>query len=314
MAMVVSFSIQIGLTRLQPHPSDRTPICSRLPQLQLLSCPFSSDVVGLSGTVVGFRRKKIISARRNLKSLQVASMLSENVLVSDLLATAISGSIALSLLRLWEETAKRGLVDQNLNRKLVHVSIGLVFMLCWPLFSSCRQGAVLAAVIPGINIIKVLLIGLGIWKDAATVKSMSRFGDYRELLKGPLYYASTITFACAIYWRTSPIAVALICNLCAGDGLADIIGRRFGNQKIPYNPSKSVAGSIAMATAGFIASIGFMHYFALFGYIQESWEMVLGFFAVSLATALVESHPISSEVDDNLTVPLTSVLVGSFIF
>lgn len=40
----------------------------------------------------------------------------------------------------------------------------------------------------------------------------------RELLKGPLYYATTITIACAIFWRTSPIAIAMICNLCAGDG------------------------------------------------------------------------------------------------
>lgn len=28
----------------------------------------------------------------------------------------------------------------------------------------------------------MLLLGLGIWKDEATVKSMSRFGDYRFVL------------------------------------------------------------------------------------------------------------------------------------
>lgn len=196
----------------------------------------------------------------------------------------------------------------------MHVSVGLVFMLCWPLFSSGHQGAVIASLIPGLNIIKMLLIGLGIWKDEATVKSMSRFGDYRELLKGPLYYAATITLCCAIYWRSSPIAIAAICNLCAGDGIADIVGRRFGIQKIPYNRNKSIAGSLAMATAGFIASIGFMHYFSLFGYVQESWEMCLGFLVVSLAATLVESHAISTELDDNLTVPLASVLVGSLIF
>lgn len=104
-----------------------------------------------------------------------------------------------------------------MNRKLVHISVGLVFMLCWPLFryilhdirgfcfsyfvifsssillfntclpcnlyannfSSGRQGAFLAALVPGVNIIRMLLLGLGIWKDEATIKSMSRFGDYR---------------------------------------------------------------------------------------------------------------------------------------
>ncbi|KAM7527648.1 hypothetical protein LguiB_031058 [Lonicera macranthoides] len=240
-------------------------------------------------------------------------MLAENPVVGDVFASAISGGIALSVLRLWAETAKRGLFDQKLNRKLVHISIGLVFMLCWPLFSSGRRGAVIASLIPAINIIKMLLLGLGVWKDEGTVKSMSRFGDHRELLKGPLYYASSITLACAIYWRNSPIAIATICNLCAGDGLADIVGRRFGTKKIPYNSNKSIAGSIAMAAAGFVASVGYMHYFSLFGYIEESWEMVLGFLVVSVATAVVESHPLSTEFDDNLTVPLASMLVGSLV-
>ncbi|CAA2954038.1 probable phytol kinase 3, chloroplastic [Olea europaea subsp. europaea] len=199
----------------------------------------------------GKHRRKL---RRKFTS--PVAMFSENPVVSDVIATALSGGIALSLLRLWEETAKRGLFDQKLNRKLVHVSVGLAFMLCWPMFSSGRQGAVMAALVPAVNIIKMLLLGLGIWKDDATVKSMSRFGDHRELLKGPLYYASTITLAGAIYWRTSPIAIAAICNLCAGDGIADIVGRRFGKHKLPYNRNKSIVGSIAMATAGFLASIG----------------------------------------------------------
>ncbi|XP_022883913.1 probable phytol kinase 3, chloroplastic isoform X1 [Olea europaea var. sylvestris] len=254
--------------------------------------------------------------RRTLTSS--VAMFAENPVVSDVIATVLSGGIALSLLRLWEETAKRGLFDQKLNRKLVHVSVGLAFMLCWPMFSNCpssgRQGAIIASLVPAVNIIKMLLLGLGIWKDYATVKSMSRFGDHRELLKGPLYYASTITLAGAIYWRTSPIAIAAICNLCAGDGIADIVGRRFGSHKLPYNRNKSIVGSIAMATAGFLACIGYMHYFSSFGYVQESPKMVLGFLVVSLAASLVESHPLSTELDDNLTVPLASVLVGSFVF
>lgn len=43
-------------------------------------------------------------------------------------------------------------------------------------------------------------------------------------------------------------------------------------------------------------------------------KTVLGFLIVSAAAALVESHPLSSELDDNLTVPMTAVLVGSLVF
>lgn len=38
--------------------------------------------------------------------------------------------------------------------------------------------------------------------------------------------------------------------------MADIVGRRFGGKKLPYNKTKSYAGSIAMASAGFLASLG----------------------------------------------------------
>ncbi|XP_034886839.1 probable phytol kinase 3, chloroplastic isoform X1 [Populus alba] len=236
-----------------------------------------------------------------------------NPVVSDLCSAVVSAAVIFAFLQLWKETAKHGL-DQKLNRKLVHISIGLVFMLCWPIFSSGHRGALFAAFTPGVNIIRMLLIGSGMWKDEATVKSMSRFGDRRELLRGPLYYALTITGACAIYWRTSPVAIAAICNLCAGDGVADIVGRRFGRQKIPYNKNKSIAGSVAMALAGFLASVGFMCYFASFGYVEKSWEMLLGFLVVSLASAFVESLPISTELDDNLTVTLTSILLGHLVF
>ncbi|RAL42341.1 hypothetical protein DM860_012124 [Cuscuta australis] len=261
----------------------------------------------------GFSFRK--SARRNFRSQATAlAMISADPVAGDLIASVLSGTIAFSCLRFWEEMAKRGVFDQKLNRKFVHVSMGLVFMLCWPMFSPGRQGALLAALIPGINIVKVLLLGLGIWKDDATVKSMTRFGDHRELLKGPLYYALTITLACAVYWRSSSIAIALVCNLCAGDGMADIVGRRIGIHKLPYNRNKSFAGTIAMAAFGFLSSIGYMHYFASFGYLEKTSRAVIGFLIVSIASALVESHPLSTDLDDNLTVPLASVMVGSFVF
>ncbi|KAK9664094.1 hypothetical protein RND81_14G019200 [Saponaria officinalis] len=187
-------------------------------------------------------------------------------------------------------------------------------MLCWPLFSPGYRGAVLASLVPGINILRMLIIGSGLYKDEATVKSMSRFGDHRELLKGPMYYACAITFACVYYWRTSPIGIGAICNLCAGDGFADVVGRRFGKHKLPYNKNKSFMGSIAMLTAGFLTSVLYMYYFSRFGFIPVSRDMVFGFFCMSVASTLVESLPISTDIDDNLTVSVTSFLVGSLFF
>ncbi|KVH94098.1 Phosphatidate cytidylyltransferase [Cynara cardunculus var. scolymus] len=262
--------------------------------------PISSSTTVTARFSFGWKLN-LFGGRRRIRSAMAAGPMffPENPLVGDICATAFSGCFALSILRIYEETARRGIFDQKLNRKLVHTTIGLAFMLCWPLFSSGHRGAVLAALIPGVNIVKVLLIGLGIWKDEAA---------------GPLYYASTIALSSVIYWRTSPIGIAAICNLCAGDGMADIVGRQFGKKKIPYNKDKSFAGSIAMAAAGFIASVGYMHYFSMFGFVEESWQTIFGFLVVSIASALVESHPLSTKFDDNLTVPLASLLVGMLVF
>ncbi|KAJ4796044.1 Phytol kinase [Rhynchospora pubera] len=274
---------------------------SRLP---LTSSPLRPHFAR-AGRGVRLRRRPIMG---------MAAISPESTLVHDLGVSALASGVALGLLRFFEELAKRGVFEQKLNRKLVHISVGLVFLLFWPFFSPGRYAPFFAAFAPGINIIRMLLLGSGLWKNDAMVKSISRFGDYRELLKGPLYYACTITLATSLLWRTSPIAIALICNLCAGDGVADIVGRRFGNRKLPYNPSKSYAGTISMVLAGFIASIGYMHYFHLFGLMQENWNTILGFFLTSLAAAIVESLPISSDLDDNLTVPLTSFAVGNLVF
>ncbi|KAL5227692.1 hypothetical protein ABZP36_015957 [Zizania latifolia] len=165
------------------------------------------------------RPRRVVTDRSQKGTMAAAIPPEASGLVHDLGSAAVTASVALALLRFFEELAKRGVFEQKLNRKLVHITIGMVFLLFWPLFSSGSYAPFLAAVAPGVNIIRMVLLGSGVMKNEAMVKSMSRSGDHRELLKGPLYYATTITFATFVLWRTSPIAIALICNLCAGDGM-----------------------------------------------------------------------------------------------
>jgi phytol kinase len=43
------------------------------------------------------------------------------------------------------------------------------------------------------------------------------------------------------------MVMQVVALMCGGDGLADIIGRRFGSgAKLPHNSNKSWAGSAAM--------------------------------------------------------------------
>lgn len=151
------------------------------------------------------------------------------------------------------------------------------------------------------------------------------------------------------YYVISPFQLVL--SYCLG--IADIVGRRFGTVKLPYNKMKSFVGTISMVIAGFVASVvyvltedefkndttnsvcssfvfhfsysykimnpciyfcRYLYYYSFFGLCEYSWQTITGLFVVSLAASLVESLPISTELDDNLTVPLTSILVGGLIF
>lgn len=67
-----------------------------------------------------------------------------------------------------------------------------------------------------------------------------------ELLQGPSYYAVILIAVTLLFWRNSLVGFATISVMCGGDGLADIIGRRLGTAKLPWNKDKSWAGSLAM--------------------------------------------------------------------
>jgi farnesol kinase len=57
----------------------------------------------------------------------------------------------------------------------------------------------------------------------------------------------------------------------------------------------------------------YMCYLHRFGLVEQSWAMAVAFGVTSLVAAVVESLPISTRLDDNLTVPLASALVGSLV-
>ncbi|CAK9171683.1 unnamed protein product [Ilex paraguariensis] len=110
-APVKSTSLELQLTNQRTFTDLR-----RLHFGVVLATPSSLDVGVRSRFDFGvrFRRLKSGGLRRKPTSRSTAAvMLTENPVFRDIWATAFSGGIALSLLRLWEETAKRGLFDQH---------------------------------------------------------------------------------------------------------------------------------------------------------------------------------------------------------
>ena len=183
-------------------------------------------------------------------------------------------------------------------RKALHCGIGPLFCACWRLFPAGAAGAapsLWAAAIPGGITAYTAAVGLGVVPDRGTVDSMSRHGRRRELLSGPLAYGVCHVLAAAVWWLESPHGVVAIAALCAGDGLAEVVGRRWGKKSgaLPWNADKSWAGSAACAVASLGASIALLRWHGLA-------HPVLPLAAVSLGSTALES--LAWEEWDNVAV------------
>jgi phytol kinase len=229
------------------------------------------------------------------------------------LALLVTLVIALTWLRLMDFAAQRGWIGSRLSRKIIHIGTGPIFVLCWVFFTDADQARFLAALVPGGISLQFLLVGLGVMRDEGSVQSMTRHGDRREILRGPLLYGIVFVVLTLLYWRESPIGIIALMVLCGGDGLADIIGRRFGAQKLPWNKEKSWMGSLGMLLGSWLFAMAIMAFFISQGYSSFSLaETVLPITLIALVCTLVESLPIHDL--DNLTISLAAVLVGQLVF
>ncbi|KAJ3678418.1 hypothetical protein LUZ60_002221 [Juncus effusus] len=235
--------------------------------------------------------------------------------LQDGLASAAVMAGAYSLVLSFDKLSQNQFIEQKLSRKIVHVLSGILFMASWPLFSSGNEARYYAAIVPIFNLLRLLFYGLRVFKDDALIKSVTREGNPEELLRGPLYFVMVLLFCVLVFWRDSPIGVVSLAMMSGGDGFADIIGRRYGSAKLPYNNKKSWIGSVSMFLSGFLLSLGMLFYFSIFGYMHLDWdETILKAALVSLVATLVESLPITDFLDDNISVPIASMCTAFLVF
>jgi phytol kinase len=232
---------------------------------------------------------------------------------NNFLALLITFAVALGWLRLNDFAAARGWISSDLSRKIIHMGTGPLFVLCWLLYQDTLSARFLAALVPLAITFQFFLVGSGILHDESAVKAMSRTGDRREILRGPLYYGIVFVVLTILYWTRTPIGMTALMLMCGGDGLADIMGRRFGNVKLPWSQTKSVAGTISMFFGGFIFASLILGVYVGAGYFPASWLSYLpAVFIIALGGTVVESLPFKDI--DNITVTLTAVILGYLLF
>lgn len=120
--------------------------------------------------------------------------------------------------------------------------------------------------------------------------------EKRTFVYSPLVFAISILVLLIFFHKTNAYIGIVVMGL--GDGVAGLIGKKYGKRKFFYNKKKSLEGSLSMFFVVFAGSFLFN-------------QDVFTSFIVSLITTFVES--LSNEAVDNLTVPFSFVTIIKLI-
>jgi dolichol kinase len=186
----------------------------------------------------------------------------DQAMLWDAVALVISFTAVMAVVQINGILQKKNMLPTVVTRKLVHTLVAPVFILTWPLYTGMWFSRYFAAVVPLMFVALFYAIGSGMMKNEAFVNSMSRSGEAKELLQGTLYYSLLVLITCLLWFyvpaegiaAATPNAIIVMGCLAGGDGLADMIGRRYGTRKYGFGGSvKSIEGSVGM----FIGSVIF---------------------------------------------------------
>ncbi|AUS99418.1 phosphatidate cytidylyltransferase [Nostoc sp. CENA543] len=184
--------------------------------------------------------------------------------------------------------------DPEILRKIVHIGAGHVILIAWWLNIPASIGigaSVLASIVTLLSYILPILPG---------INSVGR----QSL--GTFFYAVSVGVLVASFWSLQQQQYAAIgmMVMCWGDGLAALVGQRFGQHKYKVlGTQKSWEGSLAMLVVSFLVCSLIL--LGVFGNIWQIW-------AVSLAVAFTATslEAFSFLGVDNLTVPLGSAVLA----
>lgn len=191
-------------------------------------------------------------------------------------------------------------LPQDISRKLTHIGAGsLIGFLVF--YNDLHWSKYLNVSIFVVWIILLIQKGLFASDEDEAVKTMTRNGDKSELLKGPLYFVIVATICGTLFYKTFP-GIMAIAVLGWGDGIAPIVGSRYGRLKYEVLSNKSVEGSLSMLIAAFAASTFFVWL------IIPTELNILRIFLLCLIATVVEAC--SPKEIDNILIPSVVILAS----
>ncbi|XHR85105.1 MAG: diacylglycerol/polyprenol kinase family protein [Gloeotrichia echinulata GP01] len=187
--------------------------------------------------------------------------------------------------------------DPEIIRKIVHIGTGNVILLAWWLDIPAIVGITASIVASVVTLLSYRF---------PILPSINSVG--RQSL-GTFFYSVSFGILVAYFWYLQqPQYAALgILVMTWGDGLAALIGQRFGKHKYKvFGGQKSWEGSLTMTLVSYIVSN--LIFLGVQGNIWQTW--VISLIVAVVATAL---EAVSFLGIDNLTVPLGSAALAFFL-
>eukprot|EP00241_Pyramimonas_parkeae_P022027 CAMPEP_0114319806 /NCGR_PEP_ID=MMETSP0059-20121206/25490_1 /TAXON_ID=36894 /ORGANISM="Pyramimonas parkeae, Strain CCMP726" /LENGTH=231 /DNA_ID=CAMNT_0001446943 /DNA_START=490 /DNA_END=1185 /DNA_ORIENTATION=- len=231
--------------------------------------------------------------------------------MNDLGALCIAFAVALLWLRLCDALAAQGVLEVKLSRKIIHIGTGPLFIATWPLFSEASSARYMAALVPLSICLQFAAVGLGFLKDPEAVAAMTRTGNPREILGGPLLYGLVHTAITASFWRESVAGAGTDLRTFSGGDMA-----RLGFRGIATRAWLAVL----LCSFSDTSSVYVCSAVAVMTMYSNTWTpsdmpriyVLIRLFVVSTAATLVESLPFSDI--DNVTVPVAGLLLSLAMF
>lgn len=223
---------------------------------------------------------------------------------------------------IWSTAVKKWGLPGRVSRKMVHCGSAPLFLLTWPFFSAAPSARIIAAMVP---LLQAVRLTSAAWGDAtaiegkipsspsAFISAVSRSGQAKEATGGPLMYTLVLTAATALEWRHSLVGVIAMCQMAAGDGFAELVGRRLQGSRWWFSKEKTYAGSAGFVLGATFTTLAMVQWLHFCGCVAISaatiWPQVL---LISTLAALAEVIPL--EVDDNISVPAVAAALTRFLF
>lgn len=195
-------------------------------------------------------------------------------------------------------------LSRDISRKITHICAGSVIVFL-PLFQDGGWSQYLNISVFAIWTVLLVQKGLFAADDDQAVKTMTRTGDKRELLKGTLYFV-VVAMICGTLFYKQTAGVLAMAMLGWGDGLAPIVGTKLGKMQYRILSNKTVEGSIAFFAGAFLAGLFFIQLIVPEAYNPGKIALI------ALAATVVEGA--SPKEVDNILIPVTVIALSLALF